>query len=74
MDAIAHIAQKKLTLMENRLAGSTIQDGIQANPGNQGYFILVNFTKQLWWEKGGGNDNKVHAQATGKLHVCSIKK
>ena len=25
----------------------TIQDGIQANPGRQGYFIRANFTKQL---------------------------
>ena len=40
---------------------STIQDGIQANPGSQGYFIRANFTKQLWWEKGGGAQNKVHA-------------
>jgi len=25
----------------------TIQDGIQANPGSQGYFVKANFTQQL---------------------------
>jgi len=53
---------------------NTIQDGIQANPGSKGYFIRANFTKHLFWERGGWTHNKVNAKAMGKVHVRSIKK